>query len=445
MRGDRRLSIVSSIALAGLSPFEALARDAVEASAQPAFASPALRAAGAAVLLLGTGLGFWWMFRREAALGRGKPPKAQGEIDTEWLARHVFSLSPELVGAAYDRRIAGPEVAAVLARMHGESKLASRVAAGARGWNNLELWLLVDREELTGYERELVDSLFVEGRTTSCDRLQQRYAGSGFEPAEILRRYLSEPLGALAGTRAAFPWPLRAALAASCLGLVLAMFAAPTGLVPLALASVLGALGPLWGAFVFGPSWSRDPERPSSEAWPAIASTGASAALLALLIAVWPSLPVVAVLGTAAWGLLGVAMVARAAASRESFEGFGLRLNLCAARRFFVAELERPEPRIRDEWLPYLIALDLTRDMDHWYLAHGRLETTARKERLARGAGTEELDATLAPWTGGAGALGGVGESGAWIAATSGLRVVASREPEDRGMGLGRSFELRHV
>jgi hypothetical protein len=447
MRGVRGFAVVSSVALAWLSPLEAVARDAIADGAVLAHpvASPVLRGVGAAALLVGAWLGFWWMLRREAALGRGTPSSSESDLDAEWLARHVFSLPPELVGAAYDRQIAGPEVAAVLARMHGESKLASRVASGSRGWNNLELWLLVDREELTGYERELVDRLFVGGKTTSCDRIQQEHAAAGFEPAEILRRHLSTSCDALLGIRPAFHWPLRLALAVSCLTLLLTMRTSASGIIPIVLAIVLGALGPLWGAFVFAPRWSRDPERALSRAWPCIASSAASLLVLVLLLVAWPLLPPVGVLGIAAWGLLGVVMVVRAAASRESLEGFGLRRNLLAARRYFAAELQRPEPRVQDEWLPYLIALDLTRDVAHWTLAFGRLETTARKERLARGAGAEDPQASASKWTGGAGALGGVGESAAWIAATSGFRVVASREPREPGTGWGQGFELRHV
>jgi hypothetical protein len=447
MRGVHGFAVVSSAVLVGLAPVEAMARETVAALSEqaPPVASLTMRAAGAAVLLLGTGLGFWWMFRREAALGRAAPPKSASEVDAEWLSRHVFSLPPELVGAAYGRRIAAPEVAAVLARMHAESKLASRVAAGSRGWNNLELWLLVERDELTGYERELVDSLFVGGKTTSGDRLQERYRTSGFEPAEVLRRHLDEPRDALLGIRPAFRWPLRVALAASGVSVLVTMLTSASGIIPVVLAIVLGALGPLWGACVFAPRWRRDLESVASRAWPCIASTGASVSLLALLVLAWPSLPPAGVLGISAWGLMGVVMVVRAAASRESQAGYELRRNLLAARGFFAAELGRPEPRIHDEWLPYLIALDLTRDVAHWYLVFGRLETTARKERLARGGADEDPAANAATWTGGAGALGGVGECGAWIAATSGLRVVASDEQRELGTGWGQGFELRHV
>lgn len=266
---------------------------------------------------------FWSQLRRDSAPGPGALWTPECDIDADWLAQHVFAWSPELVGAAYDRRVGAAEVAAVLARLCGESKLASRVAAGARGWNNLELWLLVERDELAGYERELIDALFITGKTTSADIIQQEYRNAGFEPAAILRRHLSAPCDAALGIRSSF-------------------------------------LRPRWLA-------------------------------------------------------------------RESADGVALRRNLHAARCFFASELERPEPRLRDEWLPYLIALELTGAVTRWHQAFARIETAARKRRLAQPADAGERAATP-DWTGGAGALGGIGDSGPWIAATAGLSVVAGRQ-----------------
>jgi hypothetical protein len=254
----------------------------------------------------------------------GGTPAARPDIDSDWLEQHVFSLPPELAGAAYDRRITHSEVAAVLSRLCGECKLASRVAPGARGWNNLELWLLVEREELSPLERELVDSLFLQGKSTSADAIQHAYRTRGFEPAAILRRHLQAPSDAALGIRPALRW---------------------------------------------------------------------------------------------ARGL-----------ARESARGLALRQNLATARAFFAAELERPEPRLRDEWLPYLIALELAVEVDRWHQAFGRIETAARKQRAAHPAAADERPSEVA-WTGGAGALAGRGASGPWIAATAGLSVKASSEP----------------
>jgi hypothetical protein len=394
-----------------------------------ALASPALRLAALAVLVLAVVLPFVWLRRRRAAmlaeLGQQSAPPSPAQIDAAWLERHVFSLTPELVGAVYDRRIAWPEVAALVARMSGEAKLASRVAGGAQGWGNLELWLLVDRQELSGYERELVESLFFAERTTSGDAVQEAYRSVGFDPAAILRRHLKASCDDLLGARPVFTWSLRLALGACALGLLVAIVLG-TSAVPVCLAALLAALGPL-SASRIAARWRRDPLREDAATGAFAAGAGASAVALGALIALWPALGPLEVVIFAGWSLVGSALTARVVASRENARGLALRRNLLAARQFFASELERLEPRLQDDWLPYLIALDLKGAVDHWYLAFGRLETAARQERLEElRASREATNATPEQaWTGGAGGYGGVGAAGAWIAATLGLTVAA--------------------
>jgi hypothetical protein len=310
--------------------------------------------------------------------------------------------------------------------MSGESKLASRVAGGAQGWGNLELWLLVDRQELSGYERELVESLFFAERTTSGDAVQEAYRSVGFDPAAILRRHLKASCDDLLGTRPVFTWPLRFALGASALGLVAALALGASGAAPVCVAAVLAALGPL-SASRLAARFRRDPNRDDTESVPFAVSAGASALALGVLIALWPALGLLEVVIFAGWSLVGSALAARVVATREDARGLALRRSLLAARQFFANELTQPEPRIQDDWLPYLIALDLKGAVDHWYLAFGRLETTARRERLDEQRASRE-ETAAAPdhgWTGGAGGYGGVGAAGAWIAATLGLTVAA--------------------
>lgn len=446
MRGVAAIAQVGGAALVAASPLEAAAWDVAREVYGQAPASPAVRAAAVALLLLGALLVGWRWLRRERALGRGAPLTAASDIDRAWLERRVLALSPELAGAAFDRRVGGAEVAALLARLCGETKLASRVAAGARGWNNLELWRLVEPDELSGYERELVDRLFGASNSSSVDRVRERYRAAGFAPAALLREPLQAAADAALGVRAARRWPYALLLGAAALALALTIAAAPSSLAPLLLALLAGALGPLWAIRVASPRYHRDPSARPSWAHPCVAPAAASVAALALIAAAWPPLPALAPFALAAWGLAGAALVARAAATRESAAGVSLRRDLLSARRFFAAELERPEPRLSDDWLPHLIALELTRELERWYQAFGRIETAARPQRLA----PTEAPAAAAratslvthapleaasPWTGGAGGLGGVGPSAPWIAATAGLHVAPARP--GRALGLG--------
>jgi hypothetical protein len=444
MRGDRAFTVVACCALAALSPLEAAAWDWVADAQLPAApaASTPLRAAAVALLVLGALFVLWRWLRREATLSGGTAPGPESQIDGAWLERHVLALPAELVGAAYDGRVTGSEVAAVLARLCGQSKLASRVAAGVRGWNNLELWLLVERDELSGYERELVDQLFGASKTTSGDLIRQRHGSIGFDPAVILRQPVQAACDAALGVRRARRWPHALALGGAALGLLLTTGASRASILPMLLAAAVGALGPLCGIVVFAPRYRRDPRRPTESIRAGVAAAGASVATLALLIATLPSLSPLAPLALAGWGLLGAVLAAEAAATRESAAGLTLRRDLLTARRFLAAELDRPEPDLRDEWLPHLIALELTAEVERWYQASGRIETAARRQRLAQ---RSAEDAAIPRWTGGAGALGGTGPSGPWIAATASLTVVPSREPRRSRVGLTRELQLKQA
>ncbi|HEX6066894.1 MAG TPA: hypothetical protein VFZ04_21810, partial [Longimicrobiales bacterium] len=66
-------------------------------------------------------------FAEEKARGRFEPIFPAEALDREWLSRHVFNMPPEVVGAAWDNTTSAPEVAAMIARMVLEGKLASRV------------------------------------------------------------------------------------------------------------------------------------------------------------------------------------------------------------------------------------------------------------------------------------------------------------------------------
>ncbi|HEY8132823.1 MAG TPA: hypothetical protein VII12_13145, partial [Thermoanaerobaculia bacterium] len=119
--------------------------------------SAPIRYAIAALLLIGTAflaLRFW---RRERAIGRFKPLPDPASIDRPWLDENVFSVLPEVVGAAWDNRTSAAEVAAVIARMVHEGKMTSRVDKGGLfRRDNLVLTLNRDKNAFTGYEGALV-------------------------------------------------------------------------------------------------------------------------------------------------------------------------------------------------------------------------------------------------------------------------------------------------
>ncbi|HSF44244.1 MAG TPA: DUF2207 domain-containing protein, partial [Thermoanaerobaculia bacterium] len=136
--------------------------------------------------------------QREAALGRYEPLPQVPEWDEAWLRENLFSFKPEQVGALWDRHVGPPEVAAVLARLVGEGKLASEVRPqGILFFKKdvLHLTLVADRGAFIGYERQLIDKLFFGGRSeTDTEAVRRHYRSSGFNPAGLIRPEIERAL-----------------------------------------------------------------------------------------------------------------------------------------------------------------------------------------------------------------------------------------------------------
>jgi len=379
------------------------------------------------------------LLRRERALGRFAPLAALDAIDEGWLREHVLSLQPELVGALYDCRTGAAEVAAVLARMVQEKKLASRVTrvpGWLRGHDNLELRLLVARETLEGYERALVKGLFFAGDETSSDAIRAHYASRGFDPAARLEKPLRERVEAMLGSSDDDNLGVGAfvtgalLLAASVLALVLR----PSEL-SIVMPSLMGAMFFGTPALIVAYRWRQDM---TATAWGALkfllpvglAVLGIAAQLLGSDVSLSGSVAL------ASLGLFVAHVVAFAGRSADGAEGVALRKRLTAARRYFAHELRRPEPRLDDAWFPYLMALELGQNVEGWFRAFGgsggggafsamgghRRTTSFRPSRTGSlGGGASK------GWTGGGGAFGGAGATGTWIAATGAMAAGVAR------------------
>ena len=162
--------------------------------------------AGFWLLLFARGLSW---YRHEQRLGRFL--SVDGPVDRAWLDRHVFSLPPEVVGAAWDRSTGAAEVAAVIARLVQEGKLVSRVEQpGFRLFGRtfrspagpvLHLTLRSEREAFKGYERQLINGLFIDGDTTDTRRVRAYYRRKekSFDPVDKLRWPLADRVGRLTG------------------------------------------------------------------------------------------------------------------------------------------------------------------------------------------------------------------------------------------------------
>jgi len=413
---------------------------AFDGAAEPALAAPA-RLAGLVVAAIAVALLLGWAvlvarFRaRERALGRFAPlPEVSGP---GWLEEKVFALAPELVGAAWDRTIAAPEVAAMLARLTQEGKLASAVESRGR-WlraHDLKLRCLVAREAFSEPERRLIDALFGEASETDTRALRERYRGTGFDPASRIRAGLESGLARLRGFAADSPRPARLPTAQlllaglTLLGVVAIGF--PASRLPallllpvLLVASLPGLVGALVGQ-----------SRVGRLVGPAVALAVTFFLQLAVIVgcARWPGVSLAAPLGGALLALGIDRFLLNLLATRESAVSLERRRELAAARRYFAGELARREPRLEDRWFPYLLAFGLAPQMDRWFRAFGG---------AARAGGGSTWTSTGSPtggggWSGGGGAFGGAGASATWAMAATAMSAGVPAPSSSGGGGGG--------
>lgn len=386
---------------------------------------------------------FHWVrfYCMEKSLGRFEPLLPARDIDESWLQENVFSLAPEVVGAAWDEKTGAPEVAAVLARMVSEGKLESEIKT--KGWflfrrHVLTLKLLVDRSRLQGYEKDLVEALFVSGDTTDADTVRRHYGSNGFDPAAEIREPLRQAIRSLGGEELDLPgpsWKAPVGLALSGLALLAGSVWLQTGEVLFAGGTlVLAANAAVW-AMVLAARSRQDVARPLRSFFPfgAILFASAAGALFVLLTGAFrASAPALA--GAT---LLCIAMVQGALALAQSRQGPNkilIRKKLAAAREWFRRELAKRAPTLRDEWYPYLLAFGLGPEVDRWFRAYGG--TGVGSDAAGRGVGGAS---SAGQWTGGGGAFGGGGASGSWAAAAGAMAAGVSSSSSGGGGGGGSS------
>lgn len=406
-----------------------------EPKAVLALASEPQRLGWVAALLGTVGLLFAWLFRREAKLGRFAPLLAPGRIDRRWLTQHVFALPPELVGAVHDRRVGQAEVIAVIARMVGEQKLASRVTeATPTTLAELELWLLVERASLHGHERSLVDELFFAGNSTSTSALRAHYQQTGYDPSNSLSQELEPRADALLGVPPRSLKRFVAALlllAASSVVLFVVAGNAPGATDPPLVIGLIVYMFTTIASGLLAYNWVANVERPGPAAWTFLGPSLCGVLGFAAIILWWPALPPLSAACLTYFGISAAVIVVMVAHSRDQASGMALRKCLVSARRFFARELEKPQPLISDHSFPYLIALGLIDDMDHWFRSFGaptKRSSLGDDWRSSSAAGSASVSIPSSSsggqsWTGGGGAFGGAGASGSWVAATG---VLAS-------------------
>lgn len=374
--------------------------------------------------------------RRDGALGRFA--RVDRQVDRAWLEERVFSLAPEVVGAAWDREIAGAEVAATLARLVSERKLSSRVER--RGWaifgrEVLHLKLEVPLGEIDVTARPLVEALFPLGAEIDTDRLREHYRSSGFQPASKLRSGLERRVSALRGFEKGSPPPSRwPSLGLLVVAIAFSAWAAVT--TPTGVAAFFGA-GALLVASI--PGWAGAGVSQGRLGAP----VGGLVAISISLLIQWALVAGAGWIPGAPWHLV-VAMAIFAAAfsrpffnvlaTRESAQSLALRRELDAARRFFAAELRRERPALEDRWFPWIVAFGLAPQVDRWFRAQaGATGATIHSPTSIGGAS----GSSGGGWTGGGGSFGGAGATASFAAAVSSMAAGVSKPSSSGGSGGG--------
>lgn len=404
---------------------------------------------GASLLAM---LYLYFVFRdKEAKRGRFDPLPVPREWDEEWLRKNVFDMRPEEVGVLWDQKIGPAEVAAVLARLVAEGKMTSEVRPGptlfgfAIGSSVLHLRLKVERHEFVGFERELVDKLFFDGDDTDTARIRAHYRSTGFNPVKTIENGLRSRLKAHGDLDLKKPDRRRT------LYLSLAVLA----LAVLGIAMNPGTTLVLYLIVLFVTLWITIAGITAAITWRKRTESLNVTSLLFLVpgLMVWlwsflavfhPDLGIETGLYPGVFGVAGLALLPVAvwssllnqASSRESDRTLQKRRLLGAGRRLLQRELKSPNPRLKDEWLPYLLAFGLGTDVDRWFRSFAGA-SAGRSVGGYSGSSSGAGGIGQSTWSGGGGSFGGGGSTGAWAVAATGLASGVSAPSSSGGGGGG--------
>jgi uncharacterized membrane protein YgcG len=404
---------------------------------EPGAVWAAIAAFGAAVIWFAIGL-----VRRDGALGRFGVARP-APIDRTWIEANVLPLAPEVVGAAWDRNVGSAEVAALLARLTAEGKLASEVKSSG-SWifkrNDLHLKILADRGVFNDYERSLIDALFGSADTTDTESLRKRYRSTGFDPASKIRGGVEQNLKRIRGFADGSPkpgWRPTGLLLLAGLAVLVAAFV----LYPQQRTAVLAAFFTSSVPFLFFglPAALVAQGRTRRFVGPAVVIFLVLAWFAAVLWGV--GYLAVAKLPHLVGALLWTTGLARSLfnlmATRESAESLARRRELKRARDWFEDELGKREPQLDDRWFPYLLAFGLAPKVDRWFQRFGgAAESSAWTSTAGRSGGGNFGGGGGSSWSGGGGSFGGAGATATWALAATAMSSGVSA-PSSSGSGGG--------
>ena len=367
---------------------------------------------------------------REKARGRFVCTPIE-QIDEPWLEENVLRFKPEIVGAAIDNKIGAPEVAGILAALAHEKKIETTVEQRRLKRPLLRMKLLVPITEIEGHRHALLKRLFFKGQETDTDAIMKHYEKTGFEPAALIRKGIEGELATWPKWNekfASFNWKLDVALLVA--GIILFSFFGTGGNDGAFTSECL-----FFGAIALvGLIAAHLNSRAVTSLVPRFILVGAFAVpLLYVTLHYTIAAPQFAIhtqeLPLAAfWSLAVVKILLDKLRSDESEERIGARMRLASAFRYFRAQLATPNPHLRDDWYPYLMAFGLGANVDSWFRAHGGASSgsggalaTAASSSSSFGSSSGDSSGSGWSFSGGGGAFGGAGASASWAVAAGGI------------------------
>ena len=141
------------------------------------------------------------------------------------------------------------------------------------------------------------------------------------------------------------------------------------------------------------------------------------------------------------YGIVAVALACalscvNAMKSRRSPSAIAFRKTLTSGRAYFMRQLETAQPALRDEWYPWLLGLELGKQVDAW-TTHAHGDSSGGSHGAAfRSASSGSSGSSFTGFSGGR--SGGAGASAAWQAAAGGMAATVS-PPSSSGSSGGSS------
>ncbi|MEO8361632.1 MAG: hypothetical protein ABI672_16480 [Vicinamibacteria bacterium] len=283
--------------------------------------------------------------------------------DRALFERRIASVPSELVAAESGWSMGAPALGDFLSRMAAEKKLSITVDQAETDDDDakISMRLTTTRDKLHPIEREVIDKIFGSSNTISTETIQDRYRGKSFDPHRTLSEAF-EKLMPVRVTKRRRMWAV----------LHLAMMAAGIAAMVKSLTEQkLSDPFPLFAGLL--------PGYFLVQLWPVGSSTHRRGTLALMLpvvllgvigaaIALSPNKPLS---GFAALGLAllsaghSAGLLAGVRRSTEADLEFG------AARRFIVAELQKPRPNLRDAWVESIDAVGESRALKRWKARYG--------------------------------------------------------------------------